>query len=81
MPRFHFDTLDGDKFIPDEIGVELPTREVARAEATRSLADIARDMSPDSARQIVVEVSDDEGRPLFRAALHFEIEDLVSSTL
>ena len=34
----------------DEIGVELPNREVARAEATCSLADIARDMSPDTVR-------------------------------
>jgi hypothetical protein len=38
-------------------------------------------MSPDDRREVVLEVSDEEGHPLFRAALYFEIEDLVPSTL
>jgi hypothetical protein len=25
MPRYFFDTLDGDQFISDDIGVELPS--------------------------------------------------------
>jgi hypothetical protein len=67
--------------ICDEIGVELPSIQAARAEAARSLADIARDMSPDDRREVVVEVSDEEGCPIFRAAFYFEIEDLAPSTL
>ena len=80
MPRYSFDTIDGGRFISDESGIELPNIQAARAEAARSLTDIARDMSPDDRREVVVEVSDDEGRPLFRTALYFEIEDLVQST-
>jgi hypothetical protein len=81
MPRYFFDTMDSGTFISDESGIELPSIQAARAEAARSLADIARDMSPDDRREVVVEVSDEEGCPLFRAALYFEIEDLVPSTL
>jgi aspartate oxidase len=81
MPRYFFDTMDSGRLICDESGVELPSIQAARAEAALSLADIARDMSPDDHREVVVEVSDGEGCPLFRAALYFEIEDLVPSTL
>jgi hypothetical protein len=79
MPRYFFDTMDSGRFISDESGIELPSIQAARAEAARSLTDIARDMSPDNRREVIVEVSDDEGRPLFRTALYFEIEDLVST--
>jgi hypothetical protein len=81
MPRYFFDTMDSGRLVCDESGIELPSIQAARAEAARSLADIARDMPPDNCREVVVEVSDDEGCPLFRAALYFEIEDLVPSTL
>ncbi len=37
VPRYYFDTLDGDRFIPDETGVDLPSIEVARAQAARLL--------------------------------------------
>ena len=63
VPRFFFDTLDGDRFIPDEPGVELPSVEAARAEAGRSLADLAPDLPSDDRRQVVVEVKDEAGRP------------------
>ena len=80
MPRYFFDTMDSGRLICDESGIE-PSIQAARAEAARSLADIARDMPADDCREVVVEVSDDEGCPLLRAALYFEIEDLVPSTL
>ncbi len=76
MPRFHFDTLDGDRFISDEAGLELPSIEAAKAEAARSLAETLRDMPGSAGRQVVVEVSDEEGRPLFRTILYFEVEEL-----
>ena len=76
MPRFHFDTLDRGKMIPGETGIELPNIDAARAEAARSLADIARDMPPNEGREVVVEVSDEEGRPLLRIALYFDVEEL-----
>ena len=81
MPRYFFDTMDSGRLICDESGIEAPSFQAAKAEAARSLADIVQDMSPDDRRGVVVEVSDDEGCPLFRAALYFEIEELVPSTL
>jgi hypothetical protein len=81
MPRYFFDTMDSGRLICDESGIDLPSIQAARAEAVRSLADIVRDMSPDDRREVVVEVSDNEGCPLFRTALYFEIEELVPSTL
>ena len=41
MPRYFFDTMDSGRFISDESGIELPSIQAARAEAARSLADIA----------------------------------------
>src|SRR5688572_13457511 len=73
VARYSFDTMDSGRLLCDESGVELPNIEAARAEAALSLADIAQDMSPDDPREVVVEVCDDEGCPLFRAALYFEI--------
>ena len=63
MPRYFFDTMDSGRLICDESGIELPSIQAARAEAARSLADIALDMSPNDRREVVVEVSDEEGAP------------------
>lgn len=62
MPRYFFDTRDGDLFIEDDDGFELPDLEAAKAAASASLAELARDMSlPDKGRRVVVvEVRDDQ---------------------
>jgi uncharacterized protein DUF6894 len=51
MPRYYFDTRDGAEFVRDEIGIELDGVEAARDEATRGLADFARDALPGSIRR------------------------------
>jgi hypothetical protein len=78
MPMYYFDTRDGADFIRDEIGLELDGIEAVRDEATRGLADFARDALPGSLRrELAVEVRDDVDRPLLRAALWFEVAVLV----
>jgi hypothetical protein len=74
MPLYYFDTRDGDDFVRDEIGIELGGVEAARDEATRGLADFARDALPGSVRrELAVECRDEADRDVLRAALWFEL--------
>jgi hypothetical protein len=43
MPRFYFDTSDGERCIADENGLILDDVEEAKAEAVKALPDMARD--------------------------------------
>lgn len=45
MPLYFFDTRDGDDFIEDDVGLELPDLERAKIVAAKSLAELARDAS------------------------------------
>jgi hypothetical protein len=63
----------------DELGVELNGIEAARDEATRGLADFARDALPGSVRrELAVECRDEADRDVLRAALSFEVAVLAS---
>jgi hypothetical protein len=35
MPRYFFDTYDGDRFLPDDAGLEFESLEAARSEAQK----------------------------------------------
>ena len=77
MPLFYFDVRDGQKFISDEEGLELPDIDGAREEAARALADMARDVLPSSVvREMAIEVRDEDKEPLLRTTLRFEFERL-----
>jgi hypothetical protein len=78
MPRYFFDSHDGDSFIRDEYGVELDSIEAARDAATGGLADLARDAIPGSLRrELAIEVRDEEDKPVIRASLWFEVATLL----
>lgn len=73
VPRYFFDTRDGE-LIRDEIGIDLDGMEAARDEATRGLADFARDALPGSLRrQLSIHVRDEFERALLTASLWFEV--------
>ncbi len=75
MPRYFFDTSDGDRLIPDDEGIEMQDIEAAKAEAQRALADIAKDALPDGEqRTFVVSVRDEAGQVVVRAALSLMVE-------
>jgi hypothetical protein len=75
MPRFFFDHRDGNDFIRDDDGLELASVENAREEATSGLAGIVRDTLPCAiGREIAVEVSDENQRPLFRVRVWSQLE-------
>src|SRR3954451_13327879 len=77
MPRYFFDTRDGE-LVRDEIGIVLDGIEAARDEATRGLADFAKDAIPGSVRrELSVEVRDQFEQLVLTAALWFEVAVLV----
>jgi hypothetical protein len=79
MPRYYFDSRDGDLFIQDEEGIELDGIEAVRDEATLGLADLARDALPKSVRrELAIEARDQSGRKLLKASLWFEVQLLVT---
>ena len=76
MPRFFFDTYDGDKLIPDDVGLELESLEVAKTEAQKCLPEMAKDALPDgNHRAFVVNVRDEAGKVMLRMALSLVIEE------
>jgi hypothetical protein len=77
MPHYYFDFRDGEKFSPDEDGLEFPGIEAARDQAAKTLAEVAKDVLPGSTvRQLAIEVRDSRSNPILRTSLRFEIEQL-----
>jgi hypothetical protein len=73
MTRYFFDIRDGDEFVPDEEGMELPHVEAAQVEAARSLADIVlnkRNSQPFALMSI--QVRDNDG-PVVEAKFVWEL--------
>ena len=76
MPRFFFDTFDGERLVPDESGIELENIDAAKQEAQHALPDLARDALPaTNHRTFVVNVRDEAGQVVLRAALSLVVEE------
>lgn len=76
MPRFFFDTFDGDHFRPDETGLDLHDIAAAKLEAQKALPDMVSDALPDgNHRSFVVNVRDETGQIVVRAALSLVVEE------
>jgi len=76
MPRFFFDTYDGDYFVRDEEGLDLEHPEAAKIEAQKALPDITKDVLPNgSHRTFIVSVRDQADKVLLRIALSMVIEE------
>ena len=70
MQRFYFDIRDGEYVQKDNEGTILNGLEEARAQSLKTLPDIARDDMPDGdRREFVIEVKDENGRPVLTARL------------
>jgi hypothetical protein len=68
MTRYFFDVLANGKLAPDEEGMILPNIDAARTEASRALADLARDtLRSEGSPRIGIEVRTADG-PAFEAA-------------
>lgn len=77
MARYFFDIHDGKRFTQDNEGVDLAGIEAAKAEAGRTLPDIARETMPHGdSREYRIEVRDETGRPVLRLGLSYFTEYL-----
>lgn len=77
VPLYFFDTRDGDDFIQDDVGEELPDLERVKAVAALSLAELARDVIPGSVKRVLKVEVRDEQRPVLEACLAFEAVFLI----
>jgi hypothetical protein len=84
MPRYFFDTDDGDQPLRDDEGTEFAGLQEACDEAVRILPDIARDVLPPhgmrpqgNQRAVVVVVRDENNQAVFTATLSLKTEWLV----
>jgi hypothetical protein len=77
MPRYFFDTHDGEHFTPDYTGVELESLQAAKDEAKKTLPDIVKDELPDGDRRtFVVVIKDEVGHELLQVTLSLAVERL-----
>lgn len=72
--RYFFHVVDNGHRSRDEVGVPLSDDAAAKAEATRFLVDLAREMIPeDGGRRCGVEVVDEHGRMV--TAIGFSLDE------
>jgi len=77
MPRYYFDVLEDGTMAQDEVGVEFPNFEAAKAEARATLPAIAQGyLARGDHKYLEIRVRDEAGRPLVRVALALVVEDL-----
>jgi hypothetical protein len=74
MPLYYFDLLDGEDFVKDEEGMDLPNISSAQIEATEFLTDMVIDIATRQSNPLgypmSIEVRDSEG-PLFVLSFTF----------
>jgi hypothetical protein len=76
MPRYYFDTWNGERVVPDHGGVECADKAACGAAAKTVLA-LASDIADvTSSCELSIEVSDEAKKPVCRVPLQFEIEQL-----
>ncbi|HVI76661.1 MAG TPA: hypothetical protein VM715_00555 [Candidatus Acidoferrum sp.] len=75
MPRYFFDVTDTRDSSRDSEGVEFPSLKAARAEALRTLGEIAKHELPDGDRRnFVIRIREKSGPPILSATLTLRVE-------
>lgn len=73
MARFFFDLINGEGLVQDDVGVDLPSCNSIRDEASRILTGIAaEEMLGQESGDVVIEVRDEQGECVFTGRLSFE---------
>lgn len=75
--RYFFDTRDNGTFIEDDVGIEFDDLAAVKAQAARSLAELALDVLPGSIKRVLSVEVRDVTRPVLRDVLTFEAITLV----
>jgi hypothetical protein len=82
MPLFHFDVREGQRFIPDEEGIDCPGLDAAEREAAEAAAEIGRDLLPDGrARAVSIEVRNEHGQRVLTVTVSLDIDRVEPSTV
>ena len=80
MPRFYFDAVLQGKPEADPVGIELDNRDVARQEAVRAAAEMAKDRHVgENAQDITLAIREGDD-PVATVRLCLKIEEPVYST-
>lgn len=69
MPRFYFDTDDGERQLRDDSGIDLADTHDVPGEVMSLLRDLAHVHLPIGHRVMAVEVRDVKGAPVYRATM------------
>jgi hypothetical protein len=69
---YFFDTRDNGTFIEDDVGTECADLDAVKALAALSLAELARDVLPDSIKRVLSVEVRDAIRPILRDVMTFE---------
>jgi hypothetical protein len=76
MPRYFFDTNDGDRQVQDVGGVELTSRDDVHVAARDLLFDLGHvDILNTGSRVFTAAVRDERGKAVFRASMVLIVED------
>lgn len=80
--RFYFDSKNDTFDIRDEDGIELPGLKEARAQATRALGSILRDLAgeEETGRLLVSVRTADRPEPIIKALLFFDVSESASAS-
>jgi hypothetical protein len=74
MPRFYFDVRDGQRFVPDEEGLEFESLDVAEREAAAAAAEIGREHLPrGDAREVTIELRNEHRQRVLTVTVSMEI--------
>ncbi len=77
MPRFYFDTCDGERRVRDELGIDLASRDDIPAETAALLVGLGQDeMLNGRPKTFTVKVWDHEGALLYRGTAILDIQAL-----
>jgi hypothetical protein len=74
MPRFYFDIREGTRFVPDDTGHDFDGLDTAEDQAVRTATEIGRDLFPSGAREIIVEVRNENGQRVLTVTVNIHIE-------
>lgn len=74
MPKFYFDTQEGDDALIDNEGLELPDLEAVKGEVGLALADFARGVMPGARRLLTIKVRDAQSRRVLSTAVIFDVQ-------
>ena len=78
MPKYYFDTYDGNHASIDDVGIDCESGDQIRDRALDALPDIARDEIPNGPERLFwVKVRDEGGRFVFEATLTLDSHWLV----